>query len=167
MSDKIKYPEPNRDPITHAPGAHPLGVGVGAAGGAAAGAALGSAVGGPVGTLVGGAAGAVVGGLAGKGAAEAVNPTREDEYWRENYRARPYFAGEDYEMYQPAFKYGWESYHRYGGKTFEEVEMDLGQDWEKTRDAKTFSWDKARHAARDAWQRVERSTPREKVGDGS
>ena len=34
--------------------------------------------------------GAVAGGLAGKGAAEAVNPTVEDEYWRDNYTTRPY-----------------------------------------------------------------------------
>ena len=49
----------NRDPITGAPGAHPVGVGLGtAAGGMAAGAAAG-AVGGPAGAV----AGAVVGGI--------------------------------------------------------------------------------------------------------
>lgn len=67
----------NADPITGEPGAHPVGTGVGAAGGAVAGAAVG-AIGGPVGAIVGGAVGAVVGGLAGKGAAEAVNPTEEE-----------------------------------------------------------------------------------------
>jgi hypothetical protein len=70
----------NRDPITGAPGAHPVGTGVGATGGGAAGAAIGAAVGGPVGAAVGLAAGAIAGGLAGKGAAEAVNPTAEDGY---------------------------------------------------------------------------------------
>ena len=65
----------NRDPITGAPGAHPVGTGVGAAaGGIAAGAAAGS-VAGPVGTVVGAAVGAVAGGLAGKGVAEKVDPT--------------------------------------------------------------------------------------------
>ena len=48
----------NRDPITGAPGAHPVGTGVGAAaGGAAAGAAIGT-VAGPIGTAIGMAAGA-------------------------------------------------------------------------------------------------------------
>ncbi|MDQ2804901.1 MAG: YsnF/AvaK domain-containing protein, partial [Pseudomonadota bacterium] len=66
---------PNRDPISGALGAHPVGTAVGAtAGGVAAGAAAGS-VAGPVGTVVGAAVGAVAGGLAGKGAAEAVDPT--------------------------------------------------------------------------------------------
>ena len=56
----------NRDPLSDAPGAHPVGTGIGAAGGAVTGAAFG-AMGGPIGAAVGGVAGAVVGGLAGKG----------------------------------------------------------------------------------------------------
>lgn len=77
------------DPISGAPGSHPVGTGVGAAaGGAAAGAAIG-AIAGPVGALVGVAVGAVVGGLAGKGVAEMVEPTAEEAYWRENYVGRP------------------------------------------------------------------------------
>ena len=43
----------NRDPITDAPGAHPIGTGIGATGGAVAGAAAG-AIGGPIGLAVGG-----------------------------------------------------------------------------------------------------------------
>ena len=73
----------NADPITGEPGAHPVGTGLGAVGGAATGATVG-ALGGPVGAVVGGAVGAVVGGLAGKGAAEVVNPTEEEAYWRAN-----------------------------------------------------------------------------------
>lgn len=66
---------PNRDPITGAPGAHPVGTAVGAtAGGVAAGAAVGT-VAGPVGTVIGAAVGAIAGGLAGKGVAEEVDPT--------------------------------------------------------------------------------------------
>ena len=53
------------DPITGEPGAHPVGVGVGALGAGAAGAAIG-AIGGPIGMLIGAAIGAVAGGLAGK-----------------------------------------------------------------------------------------------------
>src|SRR6185295_15488728 len=110
----------NRDPITNAPGAHPIGVGVGATGGAAAGAAIGS-VAGPVGTAVGAIVGGVAGGLAGKGAAESVNPTVEDAYWRQNYSSRPYIdKGADYEAYRPAYRYGWESYDRHAGKSFDE-----------------------------------------------
>jgi outer membrane lipoprotein SlyB len=77
----------NRDPITGAPGAHPVGSGIGAVSGGAAGAAIGS-IGGPVGTVAGAVIGGVAGGLAGKGIAESVHPTAQDEYRRDNYRGR-------------------------------------------------------------------------------
>ena len=101
-------PDRNPDPITGAPGAHPIGTGVGAAGGGAAGAAIGAAVSGPafpVGAAIGAVVGAIAGGLAGKGAAEAVNPTSEDEYWREAHRSRPY--------YEPSFSYRWDLVERW------------------------------------------------------
>src|SRR5262245_14831683 len=82
------------DPITCAPGAHPVGAGVGATVGATVGAvaagALGATVAGPVGTVVGIATGAIAGGLAGKGLAEAVDPTAEEAYWHGNYKTRHY-----------------------------------------------------------------------------
>ena len=154
----------NRDPLTGSPGSHPVGVGVGAAGGAAAGAAIG-AVGGPIGSAVGAVVGGVAGGLAGKGAAEAVNPTLEDAYWRENYATRPYVTpGSTYETYRPAYEYGWESVGQYGGRTFEEVELELSRNWdsEQTR----LSWDRAREATRDAWHRVEKKLPGDADNDG-
>src|SRR6478672_4189022 len=77
--EKTERLETNPDPITGAPGAHPIGVGLGAAaGGIAAAAAAGTLAGGPIGTVVGAAIGAVVGGLAGKGAAESMNPSVDD-----------------------------------------------------------------------------------------
>ncbi len=168
MADKMKKGggDANRDPITKEPGAHPAGVGVGGAGGAAAGAAIGGAVGGPPGALVGGAIGAVAGGLAGKGAAEAVNPTVEDAYWRDNYKNRPYASADSYDRWKPAYEYGWNSYGKYKGKKFEQVEPDLRRDWEKTEYNKNLTWDKARQASSDAWHRVERAIPGDADKDG-
>jgi len=154
---------PNRDPISGEPGAHPVGVGLGAAGLGAAGAAIGTAAG-PVGSVVGGAVGAVVGavvgGLAGKGVAEAIDPTVEDAYWRENYSSRPYVdAGSRYDDYAPAYQYGWEARSRYAGRSFDEVEPELGRDWSADPTRSHLGWDKARHATRDAWDRIERAVP--------
>ena len=59
-ADETNHP----DPITGEPGAHPVGVGVGAIGAGLAGAAIG-AIAGPLGALVGAAIGAVAGGIAG------------------------------------------------------------------------------------------------------
>jgi hypothetical protein len=149
----------NRDPISGAPGAHPVGTGVGAASGGAAGAAIGTAIGGPIGAAVGIVAGAIAGGLAGKGAAEAIDPTAEDAYWRENYRNRDYVdRTASYETYQPAYKVGYEGYSRHRGRKFEEVEADLQRDYERTAGRTGLAWDKARQATRDAWRRLDQPT---------
>lgn len=154
----------NADPITGEPGAHPVGTGVGAAGGAVAGAAVG-AMGGPVGALVGGAVGAVVGGLAGKGAAEAVNPTEEAAYWRENAPTTPYYADTlitysdlDYERdYQNAYRVGYENRHHYDPNArFEDVENDLEMKWEQMKGQSRLTWNQAKIAVREAWERVTR-----------
>lgn len=149
--------EPNRDPISGAPGAHPVGTGAGAVAGAAAGAAAGTAVGGPVGTLVGGAIGAVAGGLAGKGIAEMVDPTEEDQYWREAHRDEPYYVeGREYDTdYAPAYRAGYEGRVKYDGRAFDDVEEDLAADYERFR-GNDMTWEEVRPASRAAWDRVDR-----------
>jgi hypothetical protein len=155
----------NRDPITGAPGSHPVGTGLGAAaGGIAAGAAVGSAAG-PIGTAVGAAVGAVVGGLAGHGIAELIDPTAEDAYWRENFESRPYVAGGTYDDFGPAYRYGVDSYSKYSDRTFEDVEADLSRDWDMARGGSTLAWDRAKYAARDSWDRVSDAVERAVPGD--
>jgi hypothetical protein len=157
----------NPDPITGAPGAHPVGTGLGAAaGGAAAGAAVGS-VAGPVGTAIGVAAGAIIGGLAGKGIAEKIDPTVEDAYWRENYRTRDYVdRNQSYDLYAPAYRTGYEGYGRYVGRRYEDVEPELQREYERTRGTSGLAWEKAKYATRDAWHRVERALPGDADRDG-
>ena len=150
---------PNRDPLSGETGAHPVGVGLGAAGVGAAGAAIGSVVG-PIGTAVGAVIGAVAGGLMGKGVAESIDPTIEDAYWRDNYASRPYAAqGSSYDEIAPAYRYGWESRSKHAGRSFDEVETDLGRDWTSQPTRSRMTWDKARPAARDAWERIEAAIP--------
>lgn len=81
----------NRDPITGAPGSHPVGVGVGGIAGGAAAGALAGTVFGPLGTLIGAAVGVVAGAAAGKGVAERLDPTVESEYWRQEHQNRPHY----------------------------------------------------------------------------
>ena len=157
----------NPDPMTKAPGSHPVGTGVGASGGGLAGAAIGTTVGGPVGGVVGATIGAVAGGLAGHGVAEEIDPTVEDAYWRDCYRTRPYVgADETYETYQPAYRHGWESRHRLGRHRWEDVEGELGRGWDKVRGTSSLTWDRAKLATRDAWHRVERAMPGDADKDG-
>ena len=165
MDSKIKGTDANRDPITGAPGSHPVGTGVGAVlGGAAAGAATGT-VAGPVGTVVGAAVGAIVGGLAGKGVAESIDPTREDAYWRENYKDRPYVEGASYDDFGPAYAYGVNSYGSYHDRDWDSVEPELSRDWDRARGKSSLTWDRAKHATRDAWNRVSDSVERAVPGD--
>lgn len=147
----------NRDPITGESGSHAVGVGLGAAGAGAAVGAVGGAVAGPVGMVAGAVIGAVAGGVAGKAAAEVVNPTQEEKFWREQHASRPYARGSSaYEDYASAYKYGWESAGRVRGEgqTFENVEGALGRGWNDARGTSGLGWNEAREATRDAWNRV-------------
>jgi hypothetical protein len=86
---RVRHAEPNLDPLSGEPGAHPIGTAVGAAvGGGAAGVALGAgaaaltgagamigAAAGPIGAVAGAVAGGIAGGLLGKKVAETVHPT--------------------------------------------------------------------------------------------
>ena len=98
----------NPDPITGAPGAHPVGTGVGAAGGGTAGAAIGA---------IGGPAGAVIGAVVARWPAvwpvkvpprPSIRPPRTRNL-RTNYASRPYYESTfSYdEDYRPAYQYGW------------------------------------------------------------
>ena len=144
------------------------GVAGGVAGGAAAGAAIGGMTG-PVGAAVGALAGAAVGALAGKGVANA-DPVEEDTYWRDNYASRPYVSGASYDEFGPAYRYGVDSYSKYQGRSFDEVDADLSRDWGSIRGKSALDWERARPAARDAWQRlsdrVERAVPGDSDRDG-
>jgi len=147
----------NEDPITGAPGAHPVGVGAGAAlGGVAAGAAAG-AVAGPIGVVAGAIVGGVAGGYAGKAAAEAVDPTTEDAYWRDNFSQRDYYDKDyTYDDYGPAYRHGWEARIRHADRDYSEVEPGLERDWQMSRASSRLPWPKAKSAVRDAWRRLDR-----------
>lgn len=154
MADIQKQPGANRDPITGAPGAHPVGTGVGAAAGGATGAAIGTAVAGPAGTLVGAAVGAIAGGLAGKGVAEMVDPTVEDAYWRESHVNQPYYTkGREYDAFAPAYRTGYEGRVKYHGRQFDEIESDLQEDYKRHNGE--LDWVDVKDATRNAWNRVD------------
>lgn len=142
----------NRDPITDAPGAHPIGTGIGATGGAVAGVA------------VGGVVGAVVGGLAGKAAAEAVNPTAEEDHWRQNYTREPYYEqGRSFDDYGPAYRLGVTGRARYDSD-WNQAEPRLRSEWESSRGSSSLDWDQARPASRAAWERVDRNLTGSNMG---
>jgi uncharacterized protein (TIGR02271 family) len=145
----------NADPITDAPGSHPIETGVGAViGGAASGLAVG-AVGGPMGAVVGAiAGGAVAGGLAGKGIGELIDPTTEDNWLREYYSSSKHKKGETVEVYRPAYQFGVAAVDTHQGRSFDEAEADIRSGWEKEHGTSGLDWDRARGAVRDAYDRT-------------
>jgi len=148
-------PETHHDPLTEDPDVHPIGTGVGAAGGGTIGAVIGGAVGGPAGAMIGAAVGGVTGAFAGKGIAESINPAEEDAFWRETHPTRPYAQGRPYEDLRPAYQYGWESRCRYGDCHWDDVKGDLERGWDQARGNAGLGWHEASPAARDAWDRVD------------
>ncbi len=159
---KRKGRDANRDPLTGTPGAHPVGVGVGAAAGAAAAGAAVGTVAGPAGTIVGAAVGAIAGAMVGKAAAEAIDPTVEDAYWKQHFAKEPYYEpGKTYKDYAEAYRIGYEGRARFRPRTFEEVEEDLEIEYNKRRLQDAMTWQQCRAPAKAAWDRVERIIPAE------
>jgi len=147
------------------------GLGAGAVGGAALGGVAGGAtagalaggVTGPVGAAIGAAVGAVAGAVLGK---KAADPVAEDKYWRENHASRPYARKDvSFDHYQPAYRSCVESFNRNPGRSFDEVEPELGRDWSRARGNSSLEWEHARPAARDAWDRVSNATELAIPGD--
>ena len=145
---------------------HSIGAGTGAVGGAIAGAAVGSMAG-PIGTVIGAVAGAVGGAKAGDAIAEAVNPTEYNRHFESNYRSAPYYsAGREWTDYEPAYKYGYDTYGQYRGRRFEDVESDLERNWDATKANSRLAWNEAKGAVRDGWHHIERAMPGDADGDG-
>jgi hypothetical protein len=151
----------NRDPLSGAPGAHPLGTGAGALSGGLAGAVVGSLAGGPVSALIGAVAGAVAGAAAGKELGESINPTAEEIYWREYYTREPYYVEhKNYEYYAPGYRTGWEGRARGSGRRFEDAEGELRAAYERLRTGDEPDWSVGREAARAAWERIDHNWER-------
>lgn len=85
-----------------------------------------------------------------------IDPEREEAYWRENYRRRPYVSAADaFERYQQAYRYGWEAFAEHREREFHELEPDLEAQWEQHRGKMLLGWSEAKPAVRDAWDRLE------------
>jgi hypothetical protein len=159
----------NADPLTDAPGAHPVETGIGAALGGVASGAAGGAVAGPLGAAVGVALGAVAGGLAGKGVGEMIDPTVDDNWLRDNFHSRPYVnEGESFETYEPAYRFGGEAESKYGAKDFDAMAPEMEAEWEERFDEHEMPWENAHGAVKDGYERtVELRKERSKNPEGT
>jgi len=170
----------NLDPITGAPGSHPVGTGLGAVGGMTAGMMVGS-VAGPIGSAVGGVVGTVVGGFAGKGIGEVVNPTADEvlfdaipqqteqtlqtptplesdeyeRYWQRAFITEPYYdSNYSYDDYAPAYRAGIVD-RLNNNRSWDVAESDMQTLWNRYKGASRLSWNEARQAMQAAWLRTD------------
>ena len=152
--DLPPYGDRNADPITGAPGAHPIETGVGAALGGAAAGALAGAVGGPLGAVAGAIiGGAAAGGLAGHGVGELIDPTSEDAWVREHAKSHPHPpSDEELDAFRRAFRYGMASQARYPGRMFRDVEDELRAGWEDS--GETAKWSTVYESVRVGFDRT-------------
>ena len=92
----------------------------------------------------------VVAGAAGKGPGEALNPALEEQHWRRT-------AGNEYEQFAPAYRYGWESAARpeNQGRRFDDIEKDLATNWSKARGSMKNEWSDVRQRTRAAFERAQ------------
>ena len=145
---------------------HSIGEGTGAVAGAITGAAVGSAAG-PIGTVVGAIAGGALGAKGGGALAEAVNPTEYNSYFEKNYTSAPYYVGgSEWRDYKPAYQYGYDTYGKYEGQKFEQVEDALERNWDTAKSKSRLAWNEARGAVRDGWHHIERAMPGDFDKDG-
>lgn len=88
-------------------------------------------------------------------AAEALDRSKEEAYWRERHPGQPYAKKElSYEHYAPAYRTGYEGAVKHAGKAYEEIEDDLALDYEKHRPESALPWDMARPAVKAAWDKL-------------
>lgn len=91
------------------------------------------------------------------GRASVLDWAAEDEYWRSNYASRPYIgSNRDYNYWQPAYRYGYESAQRYPGRDWNDVENDLRTGWDtySHRGTMRSTWEDIKAAVRDGWDRI-------------
>ena len=99
--------------------------------------------------------------------APLLDSTREESYWRDNYKSRPYVdRARPFDYYEPAYRYGWESRVRNSSRSFDDVQNDLERGWDSFKGKSKLAWHDAKSAVRDAWHRVERAMPGDADLDG-
>lgn len=149
---------PATDLAPERPGSHVADIGASALIGGAAAGALAGTIAGPVGAVIGAAVGAVAAGFAGNAISESVDRTIEEGHWRQSFKSRPYVeSGAEFDDYGPAYCYGVDGFIRHSGRTFDEVEPELANEWHQVRGRSRLDWPSAAPASRDAWERVSSS----------
>ncbi|HKZ73440.1 MAG TPA: hypothetical protein VJ011_05210 [Steroidobacteraceae bacterium] len=90
----------------------------------------------------------------------SIDPGTHDAYWRENFRNESYYdRNYEWDDYEPAYRYGRESYSMHTGRRYSDVERVLESGWERAKGKSRLMWQNAKEAVRAGWHRIERAMP--------
>ncbi len=125
------------------------------AGGAVLG-ALGYLIAGPPGLVIGVVIGVAGGALVGNRMAVSADPNDNVGHFEEIYSKMAYYApGMEWHDYEPAYRFGVQTWRTHGGQEFADSEPALGARWLKIRGRSRLTWDQARHAVMHVWRDME------------
>src|SRR5205807_9819719 len=94
------------------------------------------------------------GGKSDQGDSGGVDPEKEAAYWREQHAKQPYAKNYSYEEFEHAYRTGYDTFFKYPGKTFDEVEESVAADYEEAKPGSALLWDKVSPAAMAVFGRL-------------
>lgn len=80
----------------------------------------------------------------------------ESKYWHDEYPKSAYHGKhKDYALYEPAYKYGYDTYRKNSSKRYEDLnQAELRDNWTSVRGSSTLSWEDAQPAFKDSYNRA-------------
>lgn len=85
---------------------------------------------------------------------EADTAEEVEQYYRQHYEANLAASGDQYDAYEPAYRYGYDmaSTETYRGRPWKDVEPALRTEWEGRNPGST--WEKIKAAVRHGWEKI-------------
>ncbi|HIY72224.1 MAG TPA: hypothetical protein H9827_12245 [Candidatus Luteimonas excrementigallinarum] len=115
--------------------------------------ALGYLAAGPPGLVVGVVIGVAGGALVGHRMAVSGDPDDNVGHFQEIHSKMEYYVPDmEWRDYEPAYRFGVETWRSRGGQAFEDIEPALGARWLKIRGQSRLTWDQARGPVQHAWR---------------
>src|SRR5947207_5817519 len=94
------------------------------------------------------------GGKSNQRGSSRADPEKEAAFWREQHSKQPYAKNYSYEQFEHAYRTGYNSFLKYPGRKFEEVEDSLASDYEEAKPTSALPWDTVRPAVSSVWERM-------------
>ena len=83
-----------------------------------------------------------------------VDPQKEAAYWRKQHPKQPYAKNSSYDQFEHAYRTGYNSFLKYPGKKFVDVEDAVALDYEQAKPGSALPWDTVRPAVNAVWERM-------------